>query len=362
MINSEYINKFLVIIFSSLALIHLFFDFSPALSAIAKGICEISLLIMGIADLRKSRSLTNWLILILIVCVILIRIIIVIAHNMPLNILSFKFLVTSTLLLIIFGRKFENYEMNRKIFAPWRYVMFLVIIVYLIEFFLDLDPTRVRAYAWTENNFELIFFIILSTVYVGVNRNYLVGLHILTLVSMSRSALLALLIRDFIRNKAKGFITYFGISIFILLVVFIFSVRIGSGGIQSIDRYQFSLVYLNYALDASWWKILLGNVEPLTAMYCEPLSRYKQFFYSSGECGSQVLHSLILRTLYDIGIVGIFLLFTITLKLLLNLRSFLSPWSLFMIGAVSGLSISGYANAFYLLGLLIVRLSLVQKL
>lgn len=107
----------------------------------------------------------------------------------------------------------------------------------------------------------------------------------------------------------KTIYTTAGLFIFIFISTNVFSSRLSGGGIEDIDRYRFLIILFYEIRDWDLINYLLGSkpITPLSQASCNSLSYYESLFSHSGDgsCYSVILHSYIMRTFFDHGILGI---------------------------------------------------------
>ncbi|MGJ8521504.1 hypothetical protein R84981_000165 [Carnimonas sp. R-84981] len=124
--------------------------------------------------------------------------------------------------------------------------------------------------------------------------------------------------------------------------------------IGSVDRVKFLHMFLESTQNWHWWNYLVGTkpLTPLSAESCQALSYWSTLFSyeNDGHCYSVILHSYLLRGIYDHGLIG--LLF---LNLFLAYGLWKSGYRKIDIVCVTGvlmlssLSVSAYNSVFYAL-------------
>ena len=222
-----------------------------------------------------------------------------------------------------------------------------------------------RPTVYTENNFELILLICLYYLKsIKCNtRNYkeLFLLLLIVLISGSRSSVLALVIVAASMHITKlnmKLVINSVILIFISAVaVFLFMSRMGGGGIESIDRYKFLLLFLGELQNMPWWRVFIGEppITPLSPFTCYQLAYYESLFSQNqdGSCYSVIFHSYIMRSIFDHGLIGLSFLLVFVHKALrtssYTMRQALTVNSIFLI---TGLSVSSFNNVYVALSLL----------
>lgn len=195
------------------------------------------------------------------------------------------------------------------------FLFWMFSVKYAYSMFLDLDPRMgERPGIFTENNFELVLLVLLFYLVfwqLKYKSFFLVALLVLVFASGSRSAFVCAFVVFMFLIKERGGKYYMLLAVFLPFIVsagaYLFVTRMGDG-LQSIDRYRFLLVFLSEVKDWEWWDFLLGTapLTPLSERACSSLSYYDELFSFSGDgtCYSVILHSYILRVVYDHGILG----------------------------------------------------------
>ncbi|HDS1653684.1 TPA: hypothetical protein QEL76_001603 [Stenotrophomonas maltophilia] len=217
---------------------------------------------------------------------------------------------------------------------------------------------------YVENNFELIFIILYFFVVRGdLGRRmtywFLVLLAIVAL-SGSRSSVLALLVLFYglylNRLSLKTFFYFAGMLALGAVAAAIFFLRSEGGGVESIDRYNFMMVFVNEVSSWPSWKFLVGSMPltPLSSAACGRLAFYDDLFSFAGDgrCYSVILHSYFLRVVFDHGIIGLAFLLWFMWRALRNSGYSKNDVAVF-IGIVcsSALSVSAMNSVFVALAL-----------
>ena len=160
-------------------------------------------------------------------------------------------------------------------------------------------------------------------------------------------------------EKKLSFKTLIGFIIFAFifsLSIIVLMQRLG-GGIESFDRFVFFQYFLNDISNWSFSDYFFGNLPltPMSANTCNGLNFYYTLFSqkNDGTCYSVVLHSYILRMIYDHGFFGLFFVLYFIFKALrtvgYNVKLCLTVLGLILI---NGLSVSAFNSVFCFLGLL----------
>ncbi|WP_152527137.1 hypothetical protein [Halomonas sp. PBN3] len=261
---------------------------------------------------------------------------------------------------------------------------------------------------FTENNFELVFLILLLYLVLPVIRWRVVSILVVMLIilfSGSRSAFLCFLVVYFfsVFRLGRGFARSWFL-LFPLLVAVAYGIvndrmdiSLGSGGSSaeppsmptleeerspattlgaegevteqpltfrsmlergaSLDRVRFLLYFLDEIEGWQWWNVMLGTqpLTPLSTETCEALSYWSDLYSFSGDgtCYSVILHSYIIRVLFDHGVLGLLFLVVFTTY---ALRKGGYRWVdvLCMLGVLlaSSLSVSAFNSVFSMLSMM----------
>lgn len=216
----------------------------------------------------------------------------------------------------------SNMFTRERTLALLKILLILFALKYLYSILLNVTPRMgERPGIYVENNFELIFLILLFYVMRvdfgrSLNKWFALLLFII-IISGSRSSMLALLVMFFgtylTKLNLRTFFYFLGMAILGGAAVVMFMLRSKGGGIESIDRYKFMMVFLSEISDWPLWKFLTGNfpITPLSAESCKSLISYHRLFSFSGDgsCYSVILHSYFLRAILDHGALGLIFLF-----------------------------------------------------
>lgn len=218
-----------------------------------------------------------------------------------------------------------------------------------------------------ENNFELALFCGLAVVlYNRLGRGkpvMIVMLGALTLLAGSRSGVFAYLvfvlfavsqIRATRSNLFLRFLLFCAAPGLAVLPIVIFSDRAET---VRIDRLNFLDVFF---YETQHWNLanwLFGTV-PITPLTdgCTRLAFYKSLFSSTGDgtCYSVIMHAFVLRVVFDAGIAGAILVFSVIWYTMRKSRASI-PVSLAVVGiaVTNSLSVSGPNNPYVMLPVLI---------
>lgn len=243
------------------------------------------------------------------------------------------------------------------------FLLFLFLVKYGYSRFLNITE---RPGIYTENNFELIFILLFYYAIVDdLNENKLKFFFIVSLIvtlSGSRSALLALIVvYCFVFLSELNLKTIMYVVCFILLLfltVFIIAQR-SVGGVEDIDRFLFLTVFMDEIRNWGISEFIFGSqaLTPLSSKSCSILSFYEDLFSYSrdGNCYSVILHSYLLRLVFDHGIFGVFFIFSF-IAYGLKMAGYKSKEICCVMGVVisTGLSVSSVNSIYVAMALLIM--------
>lgn len=216
-----------------------------------------------------------------------------------------------------------------------------------------------RPAIWYENNYELIYLAICYIYYVslgGRSGKIFLAFTFLVIISGSRSAVLSLFF-CFIATYIKefGLKTVIGIllsPIILMIGLSVFYARLAPGdSIEDIDRVRFLMFFLDETYMWSFSDFFFGAkaLTMLTNDTCYALRFYENLFSFEGDgsCYSVILHSFILRVIFDHGILGLFFVASFYWLLFKN-NGVNSRINLCLIGVMfsSALSVSSFNNVY----------------
>ena len=276
-------------------------------------------------------------------------------------IMIYKTLFYLLILSFLINRELFNYTFIKYFFYTVA-ISFLVKYLYSIMFGFTLRPGL-----FTENNFEIMFLLLLFIAKRHFEHRYILQdyflLLIIILLSGSRSAILCMLPLawfDKFGNKFHSKLIKLPVLIFAFILGFsVIYFRMGGLTIEQIDRIRFLFVFLDEIHEWSVWQYLFGNtpITPLSTENCESLIYYSSLFsnVSNNLCFSVVFHSHLLRTIIDHGILGLIFIYMYTYKILV--LSLFNRDYIFMILSIlfiNGLSVSSLNSVFAAFGLMIL--------
>jgi hypothetical protein len=238
-------------------------------------------------------------------------------------------------------------------------VMTVLVAAFFVKYsysqLLGLDP---RPGLYDENNFELFMLIGLFYVafpYMGRKRHLLfVVLAVTVVLSGSRSGALGLLllyIALYLRWRNRFWpVHMLGLILVGYAVSKVFARR-EPQGLETVDRFHFLQIFLREVRPWPLWEFLTGSfpITPLSPGSCSELSFWTDLFSHSdpGVCYSVILHSYLLRAIFDQGLLGLGLLYALMWVALRRSGASLRD-VVFLLGimTVSGLSVSAFNNVY----------------
>ena len=222
-----------------------------------------------------------------------------------------------------------------------------------------------------ENNFELALFIGAAAVVHRRDPRHgvwlIVLLGALTLLSGSRSGALTFLVLVayalWSLRTRDVFLRYVAVLAPVVAAVVpwvIFQSRAVES--QVIDRVMFFDVFLGEVDGWGWFQWVFGTppITPLSAAACESLSYYEVLFSSAGDgrCYSVILHSFVMRLVYDGGLLALLLAIVVPLMVMRRGRV---PWGLTLalisVALINSISVSGFNNPYVALPILLAVLT-----
>jgi hypothetical protein len=216
-----------------------------------------------------------------------------------------------------------------------------------------------RPGVYMENNFELIMLlglVYLAHPYLGARRHWVfAGLALTVLLSGSRSAALGLVcvyVFRYLRTSNRAWPFHLaGVGVVGWAVLSLFSARAAQDGGAELDRLVFFQTFQYEVRSWPFWEFLTGSfpLTPLSAGSCGSLSFYEALFSKTdpGICYSVILHSFLMRAVFDHGLLGLLLLYGL---LWLGLRrsgvAARDALALLSLITLSALSVSAFNSVF----------------
>jgi hypothetical protein len=221
---------------------------------------------------------------------------------------------------------------------------------------------------YTENNFELMLVLSLLIAHTELRQGalswkLLIPVLVVFVLSGSRSGMAGLAFAIGVVGLQKVSVRsllYVGVAGLICAsAVLVFLSRLGTADVADIDRVQFAVIFWRNVASWSGPDFLTGAapVTPLDSLSCAQLAYYDRLFSFAGDgrCYSVILHSFVLRVVFDHGAIGLIVLLS---WVWLALRRSGSPrWvALGAVGVlvINGLSVSSMYSVYGALSLLML--------
>jgi hypothetical protein len=287
------------------------------------------------------------------------------------HILDFFLIFKSFIYLIVLsqfvGKKSLDPEFSRKAFLV---VLGLFLVKYLYLSALGTSRQSIRVF--DESNFELMFLSYLFLLDYNNHRktNYLelVLLLLTFFISGSRSGLVILvfligciLLRDFSWKNLLLLMIFTPLGLG--LIYFIFLNRSAGDSLENIDRYIFFLSFLKEVKTWTFLDFLIGS-ERITALSPETCGKFTYYtklfsFRNDGTCYSVMLHSFLMRVIFDHGILGLVFLSSAIYQFVRKsgFDRFIS-FLVLMVLILNSLSVSAFNSVYAILG---ISLFLISK-
>lgn len=339
-------------------------------NALARAYFELSFVYLSLMTLLRYRTLNGYGLLSLVVCAAwIVYGAAVVYYDGKAGVLDY-FLAYKAFYYVLFlslaaGKPLLS---EARLATLFRLLLLVFAIKYSYARFIQGEP---RPEVYIENNFELMLLILIYARLSAAERLLALKDSILlfyvVFISGSRSSFLALFIVMFLMQglKVDRFLVFrlVGGALVALAGLYLFAQRMTGEGIESIDRYKFFTVFLTETSGWGVWDWIFGArpITPLSSFACAELSFYKNLFSftQEGTCYSVILHSYLMRALFDHGLFGLFFLFMVIYKMMRSLGyGVVLSLVVIMILASTGLSVSSLNNVYVGLGLLFVLTTL----
>ena len=280
------------------------------------------------------------------------------------NVKDFLLIYKTFIYLIILPFIIDYKILSLKSFLVFfKFIVSLFLAKYIIsKLFFD----QHRPIVFAENNFELMFLALLLYLYFIVKGKvefvYQFAIAVIYLLSASISGILILIFVLSVINyrliKKKSVYVLVALIILTLLAVIVLKERTnGSLDLTTNTRYEFLLIFFNETRD---WNVIdflfgSGRITALSEYAC-----YSQYYWTSGlfsynnngQCYSVILHSYLLRVIFDHGILGFLFIILFTIKIIIN-AGYKYKDALVIIGIaiINGLSVSAFNSIYFITGI-----------
>ena len=261
---------------------------------------------------------------------------------------------------------FENKNIGgkRRFYQLYKWLVIFFFIKYSISILFSLND---RPLLFRENNFELMFLALLfylrCILFEKIKGWEVLVIVVIFLISGSKSAIpILLLILASVYLKGVTWKRAFVFSILGLILLsflsFLILSKYGISGLGKIDRIAFLRVFLVEMLSSTNLEILFGHMR-ITALMpssCNSLYFYPGLFSFKGDgsCYSLILHSFILRSIFDHGVIGTLAIFYFCHFLLIRAGySKRVAYTFLGVMFLNSLSVSAFNSVFFALSMLI---------
>ena len=252
----------------------------------------------------------------------------------------------------------------------FKLLLIAVLVKYVVSKFVYGIP---RPGLFVENNFEISLFLVVFIYLSRLGRLQTItwaGLLIaIVLLSGSLSGLLALLAAlatSAQRSSIRLLVVATAIPVLVLMLVVMLNTRLSElADLASMDRFIFMQLFLTELHGFEWYDYLVGwdTMNPLTTTTCDALSFYRPLFSSANSniCYPVILHVFYFRMLLDHGVIGLAFLSLGFYTILINSGCSRSLAAAIMLqGVINGLSVSGLANTYFALAIVLITSSLSE--
>jgi len=252
---------------------------------------------------------------------------------------------------------------KQRFYQLYKWLVIFFLIKYVTSVLLSLND---RPLLFRENNFELMFLALLfylRCIHLDKVKGWdVLVITVIFLISGSKSAI-PILFLILASVYLKGLTWKKIISFSLLGIVFVGAFatlllsKYGLTGLGGIDRIAFFRVFYLEMINSSTLEILFGHmrISALLESSCNALYFYPGLFSfkNDGSCYSLILHSFLLRSVFDHGVVGTLILFY-SCYLLLSRAGYSDRISYTFLGVVflNSLSVSGFNSVFFALSML----------
>ena len=275
--------------------------------------------------------------------------------------LAYKAIVYFTFLFYFEGKRMGG---KNRFYQIYRWLVFFFFLKYLISVVFGLNE---RPLLFRENNFELMFLALifyLRVILFGKVKVWELLIIIITfLISGSKSAIPILFLvlasvylkgitwKKFLTFSLLGGVLIIGFSSIVLA-------KYGLSGLGNIDRIAYFRVFMLEMLSSSYLEVFFGHmrISALLPSSCNSLYFYPGLFSykNDGTCYSLILHSFLLRSIFDHGLIGTLLIFY-SCFMLLSRAGYSKRVSYTFIGVMflNSLSVSAFNSVFFALSMLL---------
>lgn len=274
--------------------------------------------------------------------------------------------------LVVIWSSSSNLGLDMKLLNRiYKIMISSALVSYLVQ--IIRDGFMVRPILFTENNYEISFFSGIFILLFFYHRKssepleyrwYFVLLLVIALSGSRSGAIAGLLITFYVfkdpTKKNSGKLLKIGMLGIAATATFLIFIRRGSSFTET-DRFSFFQVFISETQSQNLLKWIFGNfiITPLSDTGCTTLNYY-QILVSDrvyGTCYSVILHSFILRIIWDFGILGLLFSFIGIYLSLARLFPKPLPHILTFLALANAASVSGPNNVYVVYPILLAILS-----
>jgi len=252
---------------------------------------------------------------------------------------------------------------RQRFYQLYKWLVIFFFIKYVSSVLLSLND---RPLLFRENNFELmllgLMFYLKFILFEKIKGWELLTIIVIFLISGSKSAipiLFLVLASVYLKGLTWKKILSFSVICMVFVAVFasLLISKYGLTGLGGIDRIAFFRVFLLEMMNSSNLEILFGHmrISALLETSCNALYFYPGLFSfkNDGSCYSLILHSFLLRSIFDHGVVGTLIIFY-SCYFLLSRAGYSNRVSYTFLGVMflNSLSVSGFNSVFFALSML----------
>ncbi|UJF17132.1 hypothetical protein L0B53_04235 [Vibrio sp. SS-MA-C1-2] len=260
---------------------------------------------------------------------------------------SFRFVYYTASLYIIY-LAFKDVDFRSLDISEYQgFYKFLIVLFVVVYLFKIVVLGDIRPRLFSENNFEVPSLLIFASIFAWLVKDKINKLvYIISFVSLSKSGALEAAYTFFMksdkRNKVLVILMAVGMVAALGLVFFIRDTGNPSDRAQFMDHFIYSLNI------ASVQQVLFGHglASDLPFKTCLSMSYFANNISASpAYCNSVVLHSFLMRLIYDFGFVGAGLILSSWLYWMVRIFNFKIGFNIYAIIFISSLSVSGFSNS-----------------
>jgi hypothetical protein len=292
--------------------------------------------------------------------------------SLPQDFIKYEFLRSARFFLYVFSFLLvANYSLVGPIdrdTSDFNVFFILLPIFFIVFYFYKIAVWGTsRPWLFSENNFEMAMFISIMIVYLGsiadsrFNVLGWIALIFISFISFSKSAVLEVVSSGFAKFKIKSLPSILLLLVFSIVgiagVYLVFEARLDGSSLYDIDRVLFLKVFWSEFSRGGWLNFIFGygparNLEFNSCMILE--FWVNSMFEDAQYCNAAVFHSLFMRMAFEYGILFLVILIFTWYKLLTLIYGKRIGLAVFLVIAISSLSVSGFSNGVIMWGVFLM--------